>query len=88
MLPDQGRGVLYRLVLTHSPQLLRTTNLFLQADLTEAKPAFLLMLPMGSSAKTEASLFITEVPLPTIPSRRIDVTVMVHLAKWTVPFTH
>ncbi len=72
--PDQGRGFLYRLVLTRSLQLLRTTNLFLQAGLTEVKPAFLLVLSskLNSSAKTEVSLFITEVPPPTIPPSRID----------------
>jgi hypothetical protein len=45
----------------------------LQAGLTEAKPAFLLVLSskLNSSAKTEVSLFITEVPPPTIPPSRI-----------------
>ncbi|MCD5441014.1 hypothetical protein [Lactobacillus delbrueckii] len=72
--PDQGRGFIYRLVLTHSLQLLRTTNLFLQAGLAEVKTAFLLVLSskLNSSAKTEVSLFITEVPPPTIPPSRID----------------
>ncbi|MDD6720087.1 MAG: hypothetical protein PUE28_05105, partial [Lactobacillus porci] len=38
------------------------------------KPAFLLVLSskLNSSAKTEVSLFITEVPPPTIPPSRID----------------
>ena len=71
--PDQGRGFLYRLVLTRSLQLLRTTNLFLQSGLTEVKPAFLLVLSskLNSSAKTEVSLFTvsyTHLTLPTICS--------------------
>ena len=93
--PDLGRGILYRLVLTHSLQLLRTTNLFLQSGLTEAKPDFLLVLSskLNSSAKTEVSLFITEVPPPTIPPSRIDccLTVRFFLAQlsqsWASPLS-
>ncbi|MST87072.1 hypothetical protein FYJ62_05330 [Lactobacillus porci] len=47
--------------------------------MAEVKPAFLLVLSskLNSSAKTEVSLFITEVPPPTIPPSRIDCCLMV-----------